>query len=1632
MKIKIWGARGSIPAPLNSEHIEAKLYQAILGMPPLNTQDPEAVRTYIKKLPPLVRGTAGGNTPCVEMQTYGQEFILDAGSGLYPLGLELMKGPCGRGEGTLHIFISHGHWDHIQGFPMFNPAFVKGNRIFIYGAHNLKEIFEIQQTPPTWPVKLSYMQADIQFVKVEPGRPLYIDKVRVETLKNAHPGDAYSYRFEDQHNVLVYASDAEYKKLEDDVVNPYVTFFRKADALIFDAMYTLQDAWVIKEDWGHSSAMIGVDLAHAAGVKHLILFHHDPSYSDAVIEQIHAAAVEYQAQRGFPSELEISVACEGMTFDLTPAGAVDLQFTSNGETAIVTPTSIFDEHGIDELAHQLTRLRDTYSPSSSIIDLSQVETLTTAGLKSLVAFRQQWGGKPIVLTAPSEKVKQIIKLSGYGDFFTIYPTLEAALAAVQAREALNLPGQIIKNRYRIEAKIAESPLGTLLKATDIEENKPVVVKVLSSAFSAETLERFMHQTQQIVALDHPNIVKVYAWDREENYVFSVEEYVPYPTLQDFLDRQKSAPDNVKSATPFEQISSQFLAIALDTIQALEYTHSHGVILGDLKPQNIFITPQGARLTGLGLGRLEEGRNLLNTPQLFLTADYLAPEQILGQTLDARTDLYAFGMILYRLFTGQLPFEEPAKSAAPLSSESIEQMVMRSRLRYSPRRPRTLNTHISTSLEHLILKLLDTNPNNRYASAQQVRHILSNLLSDMEYASRPRTRVLVGREKQVQILRACWEEALNGHGQLAFISGEPGIGKTWLAQHVAAQCHPPVLLIGHCENAEDGSPYRLFTELLRTYLSTVPPEFSDAEARQQLGNFASLIPQIHQMLPDLQISPLPDPKQEQLRLMSSLTQFIRHATQERAWFLILEDLQWADRSSLELLLYLGRHLPTMSLFIVGTYRDNEVQRGHPLLETLRGLRSYPSYRHIALERLTPEEVGFVLACNWRRTVPEALVETIYEHTAGNPFYIEEVAKALEDAGMVPSPTDTEIDSEWYVRAQKEVKLPRSAQEIAAKRIAHLSAETQELLRHAAVLGQTFRLDDLQRISDLSEWEILECLDEALEHQLIEEVQGGHLLRFRQKDIQATLYIQLGALRRRLLHRKAGEALEYRAAGQTETMAQELAYHFGEAGEILKAGVYGLQAAHQAQLAYDNVAAQQRYERVLALLEQVRHEADYATLALSAHQSLGTVLKATGQYDEALKHYLAAKTLVDAQPPSAVQHKQAAELCYRIAEVYQLRDDYDATFTWLQEGLNELTDSEPGSEAAHLYLLGAQAYVHQNDNDQALAWCDKSLEITMRLPSAQGGKLQGEALNTQAGIHIRLGHLERATQLCHASIRAYQQVNDPIGEADAYMNLAHIYERQNDWPQAEQAYQRSWNIKREIGDVHGQAVLIGKLAELYIKRGQWTEAQALYEKLLVIGENFHLPSAEADTLINLAQLDIRLGNWASAQQALERAQRYLAESNIPVRLERLWGEFYLQTGDLEQALLHIQRAIAATETDDTSPEYGIAQRLLGEIYLAKGNLPLAAEALDKSRQTLHEASDAYQVAKTKLALARLALSHPTTLTPTEIENYLDQAIRLFEQLNASTDLAQALALKKHIGLTQTRPFFTAEAAEDARKV
>ena len=1473
MKIRIWGAQGSLPSPLTPDAVKEKIIQAILAMPNLDTNNPDEVRAFVEELPPLLRGTAKGNTSCVEVRAGGEIFIIDAGSGIRELGLELLKGPCGRGQGKLHILFSHPHWDHIQGFPFFIPAYIPGNQITFYSVHNLEYALTEQQRYFFFPVAIDAaqaeqelaqmeaslrqrygfipaMQAHREFVRLEAGASFSIGSVRINTSRNHHPGDAYSYRFEDQHSVFVYGGDAEYKDLDANTFQEQVKFFKDADAVIFDAQYGLRDSFESKADYGHSSAMIGVDFARRAGVKKLLLTHHEPTYSDEQLQEIQETATSYQDQDHSLPTCEVIVAYEGLEIDLAPVGAIEVHLLPDEEAAVLSPGSVFDEQGVAQLVAQLADLTKSDRMLGSIVDLSQVERLTTASLKTLVTFSRQREERSVVLAAPSAKVEEVIKLGGYGDYFAVYPTVDEAVKAVQAREALNLPGQTINNRYQITETLGQSTVGTVLKVIDQTEQRPAALRVLSPAFGVETIDRFVGQAHHLLGLEHDHIAQVYDcdWGQEGNHIFIVEELLAGPTLFERLT------DNAKPLA-----TDEALDMALDLTLALEYAHSHGVIHGNLKPQDIFLTETGVKISGFNLSRLEERRNLLDTPVLYVRATHLAPEQILGQPLDARTDLYALGVILYQLFTGRLPFA------------GTDHEVMQAHLGQAPTPPRAHNPALSHSVEHLILKLLAKNPNERYASAQQAYQISSSLMFSTSETGQPIRQNLVGRSVQLQTLRERWLEAEAGRGQLVFITGEPGVGKTSLARQMAFQNEAPVVLLGHCQEKTGRPAYQPFSEALQAYFATVPPEISDLEIRRWLSHFSQLVPKLKQIVPDLPEVPELDPQQEQLRLISSLTQFVKWATQSRPWLLILDDLQWIDEASVELLRYLGRHLGEMAFLIVGTYRDMEVGSDHPLQRALRDLGQSPNYRQLPLDRLNQADVAQALANLWDPGVPEVLTETIYRHTEGNPLYVEEVAKGLQDDGLV-----TMQAGQWHFPKVESIRLPQSVYDAVERRIHYLNAETRDVLSLAAVLGKTFRFDDVVAMSGLSEWTVLDHLDLALERQLMQELHGGETLRFSHAEIHHIIYNDLGALRRRRLHLRAGKTIEERAQPEPEELADELAYHFSAAGELERAVVYSIPAARQAQQAYANEAALQWYERTLEMLDQLGSAAvtpSFQSMRLSVYRSMGEVLQLIGRWDKADEMYQQALDLAE-----AIGDRSSRAWCQTArGHLHCYQGDYAKALEWLERarGAFEDLDDQPG--IAQVYHTEGLVAWQQGDHEKARAVWETSLDIRRKLDDQP---LIARLLNNLGLVAHEEGDYETGTQLYQESLEIRYRLGDKQAIAQTLNNLGYMAVQQGDYEAAQAQLEFALTLQREVGDQWGIATTLHNLANAARGQENYDEARGRYEESLTIARELGDGRTIAYLLGDMGGLAALEGQAQRALQLVGAAEGLREDIGAPI--------------------------------------------------------------------------------------------------------------------------------------------------------
>jgi len=316
--VRFWGTRGSLPVSLTATEVRARIATALRAASGRGLKSEQEIDDYVGGLPFEIAGTYGGHTSCVEIETGGADYVLcDLGSGVRPFGQAAIARHGPGSPQTYHVFLSHVHWDHIMGLPFFTPAYIPGNRIFFYGGHaELEAALRRQMDPPSFPVDFSLLRADIEFVRMEPGVRCSVAGTTVTAKLQHHAGDSYGYRFERDGKTVVYTTDSEHRLDDAAEVDGFANFFRDADVVVFDAMYSLADAVSVKADWGHSSNVVAVELCQLAGVRHLCLFHHEPAYDDAAISKVlsDARRLEEITRTGKP--LRVSAAYDGLEIAL--------------------------------------------------------------------------------------------------------------------------------------------------------------------------------------------------------------------------------------------------------------------------------------------------------------------------------------------------------------------------------------------------------------------------------------------------------------------------------------------------------------------------------------------------------------------------------------------------------------------------------------------------------------------------------------------------------------------------------------------------------------------------------------------------------------------------------------------------------------------------------------------------------------------------------------------------------------------------------------------------------------------------------------------------------------------------------------------------------------------------------------------------------------------------------------------------------------------------------------------------------------------------------------------------------------------------------------------------------------------
>lgn len=797
--------------------------------------------------------------------------------------------------------------------------------------------------------------------------------------------------------------------------------------------------------------------------------------------------------------------------------------------------------------------------------------------------------------------------------------------------------------------------------------------------------------------------------------------------------------------------------------------------------------------------------------------------------------------------------------------------------------------------------------------------------------------LVARSTEMDLLVAALRRAENGESQMVVLGGEPGVGKTRLAQEVTLHVRDLGFLLGsgRCYESEENVPYYPLREALLMLYDAAPAGLR-AKVPQQW-------PYLLQLLPNSggPTAASGSGEEDQLRLFYAVSGFVQALSMVQPVALLLDDLHWADVSSLKLLQFIARHTRTTPLFILATYRDVDVGAHQALERALRDLHREGLIEGIALRRLDRAGTAELMAATFGESdVSEEFVRLLYQHTEGNPFFTHEVLRALVERGDL-----YKENGRWERRKVEEIVIPTSVRSTVLERVSRLEAETQDLLAVASVLGQTFQFEEAQALSDRDEQAIEEALEAAETAGLI-RLQARDTYAFNHALTQQVLYEEIPPRRQRRLHRAAGEAIEARPGAQQR--AAELAWHFLEGGDLARAARYSLAAGDSARMLFAYEEAIGHYRRATELAHEL---GDEETLG-RALESLGIACAGALQYDEALRVLERAADIYHRRRAVADESRVVG----RIGEVHHIRGEPDAGITRVRRLLGEL---EQDAEAvvlaplyvalAHLYFASGQYLAQQEAAERAATYAD-----------AAGDLLSLAAARMRlATAHGMLGQYEEAVKVMRDAIAVAEEAGDLHVLAVALNNLG-VFLRGLGHPREAMVYrERALEIDKRTGDIDGLSYMYGVLGWAHFEIGSVAAAAEALEEAVKIAESYpntwRAPYAYA-----------HCGQWLVIRGEHERAERYLRHAvalgekgaDLQVRTYATIGLARLQLlrGDATAALGLLHPLLGATIW--LAPE---VKSMCAEAYAAIGapedGLLLAEEALtiaQESRNRIFEAT------------------------------------------------------------------------------
>ncbi len=1118
------------------------------------------------------------------------------------------------------------------------------------------------------------------------------------------------------------------------------------------------------------------------------------------------------------------------------------------------------------------------------------------------------------------------------------------------------PGQVLKH-YRIAGKIGQGGMGEVYKAEDTRLNRYVAIKFFTAAATENdnARRRLLQEARSAAALNHPSIVTVHAIDDHEGLDFIVMEFVEGETLKSVIER---------GSIPMPQL----LDIGAQVAGALAAAHALNIIHRDIKSANILLTASGrAKVLDFGLAKTTSPLidqldreaptwlALTGAGVVLGTVPYMSPEQTRGEPLDGRTDIFSLGAVLYEAATASLPFNGPSVLSIIHDIATV-----------NPPPPSRFKPELPAEFDMIIARALAKDRQHRYGSALEMADALKSMQgTTASFTALPVTtgplsldaepESFVGREPEMKELDRLLNRATEGAGRVVFITGEPGIGKTSVVEEFLRRSRKNYsnLLFsrGRCvEQYGTGEAYLPFLDAVGTMLGGPGRERISALLRNYAPTWCLQFPAVFVssgIWENLQQETMGVNKERMLREMGDALAALSASS---AVVLVLEDLHWADPSSIDLLRHLGQRIANKRLLIIGTYRPAEVEMSdHPLKMYKLEMQSHNLCDEVLLGSLGQEHIAAYLDARFApNDFPPDLASVIERKTEGHPLFAISLAQFLAESRNI-----AKIDGRWSVArelSEMNLEAPENVRSMIRKKIEALDEADRRALQYASVEGDEFLstvVASLLGMDDLELEERLALLDRV--HRLIltvgeEELPDGSLAtryRFAHALYQNVLYGDLVSKRRILLHRQAGEQLAAHYGKQSPRIAAQLAMHFERGRDFKRAVEYFIFAGDNAIRLYAGAEAAEHYDRALTLVEKLPDE-QRPELLLTLYQKRGGVNLAMGRFQQAVDDY--TEMLEQARASGSITKESAAlngltmTLFYshRLEEITARADEILRTA--------ELT----GSDALRIEAMQVIALNHLGHGELAKAkpMLDDIINGARTL-NYRPVLLTG--LAWRAILHFFQTEYDAAERMLAEARELASELSDAFLLLEGYFVLGMVQGNQGRVSEALATFERGLDIAERYGDRFWSPRIPNCIGWVYRESQDFETALKYDQRGFDVGQSLNVLEAQANSLINLGINYGRVGSTEKTLITFSEVERIFQKDTwfkwrYNIRLQAGKAEHWIGERDFEKAEKYAARLLETATLYEARKYVAVAHKLLAEVAVSKNDFARAEAELE----------------------------------------------------------------------------------------